>query len=93
MPVVEEKWLAAIKLVPKDELDRLTQQLAGRVKELEERYVQLLPELEQEAKAFGAKVMEHFQRLGISSCGRDSHRRVQCFPDTGGAIAGHWLAN
>ena len=71
---MEEKWLAAVKLVPKDGLEPLTQQLASRVKELEERYVQLLPELEQEAEAFGAKVMVHFQRLRISSCGRDSHR-------------------
>ena len=44
--VVEDKWLGTIREAVEDEIQRLTQQLAGRVKELEERYVQPLPELE-----------------------------------------------
>ena len=72
--VVEDKWLAAIREAAEGEMQRLTQQLAGRVKELEERYVQPLPELEQEAEAFGAKVEGHLKRMGLSSCERDSHR-------------------
>ena len=72
--VIQDKWLAAIKLALKDELGWLTKHLGGRFKELEERYVQSLLELEREVEAFGAKVMGHLQRMGMSSCGRDSRR-------------------
>ncbi len=44
--VVEDKWLASIRADIQGEVQRLTQQLAGRVKELEERYARPLPELE-----------------------------------------------
>ena len=40
----------------KDEVQRITQQLAGRVKELEERYASPLPNLEREVKAYSEKV-------------------------------------
>ena len=35
---VEDKWFASIRGAIEGEVQRLTQQLAGRVKELEERY-------------------------------------------------------
>ena len=63
--VVEDKWLATIREAVEGEMQRLTQQLAGRVKELEERYAQPLPELEQEVEAFGAKVEGHLKRMGL----------------------------
>ena len=44
--------------------------LAGRVKELEERYARPLPELGREAEAFGAKVEGHLKRMGLTvDCG------------------------
>ena len=64
--VVEDKWLATIRESAEGEVQRLTQQLAGRVKELEERYARPLPELEQEVEAFGAKVEKHLKRMGLS---------------------------
>ena len=64
---VEDKWFASIRVAIEGEVQRLTQQLAGRVKELEERYVRPLPELEREVEAFGAKVEGHLKRMGISS--------------------------
>ncbi len=64
---VEDKWFASIRVAVEGEVQRLTQQLAGRVKELEERYVRPLPELEREVEAFGAKVEGHLKRMGISS--------------------------
>ena len=64
--VVEDKWLAAIREAVEGEVQRLTHQLAGRVKELEERYVQPLPELEQEVEAFAAKVEGHLKRMGLT---------------------------
>ena len=63
---VGDKWFPSIGGAIEDEVQRLTQQLAGRVKELEERYGRPLPELEREVKAFGAKVEGHLKRMGLS---------------------------
>jgi len=63
--VVEDKWLASLQAAVEGEVQRLTQQLAGRVKELEERYAQPLPELEREVKAFSAKVEGHLRKMGV----------------------------
>jgi len=59
--VVDDKWFAAIE----GEGQRLTQQLACRVKELEERYAQPLPELEQEVEALRKKVEVHLEKMGL----------------------------
>ena len=64
--VVEDKWLASIRTAIDGEVQRLTQQLAGRVKELEERYACPLPELEQKVEAFSDKVAGHLRRMGVS---------------------------
>ena len=64
--VVEDKWFANIRAAIEDEVQELTQQLVGRVTELEERYARPLPELEREVEAFGAKVEGHLKRMGIS---------------------------
>ncbi|WP_243668974.1 hypothetical protein [Methanoculleus chikugoensis] len=62
--VVEDKWFASIRAAVEDEVERLTQRLAGRVKELDERYARPLPELEREVEAFGKKVEAHLKRMG-----------------------------
>ena len=64
--VVEDKWFVSIRAAVEDEVQGLTQQLARRVTELEERYARSLPELEREVEAFGAKVEGHLKRMGIS---------------------------
>ena len=64
--VVEDKWFENIRAAMEGEVQRLTQQLAGRVKELEERYARPLPELEREVEAFGDKVARHLKRMGVS---------------------------
>ena len=61
--VIEDKWFAAIRGDIEGEVQRLTQYLAGRVRELEERYEKPLPELEKEVKAFGAKVKGHLKKM------------------------------
>ena len=63
--VVEDKWFASIRAAVEGEVQRLTQRLAGRVKELDERYARPLPELEREVEAFGKKVEEHLKRMGL----------------------------
>ena len=64
--VVGDKWVASIRSALDSEVQRLTQQLAGRVKELEERYASPLPELEREVEEFGAKVEGHLKKMGLS---------------------------
>ena len=64
--VVEDQWLKNIRAAIEGEVQRLTQQLARRVKELEERYARPLPELEREVEAFGDKVAGHLKRMGVS---------------------------
>ena len=44
--VVEDKWIATVDNAVRDEVERITQQLAGRVQELETRYSDPLPALE-----------------------------------------------
>ena len=64
--VVEDKWFASIRAALESEVQRLTQQLAGRVRELEERYASPLPELEREVEEFGTKVEGHLKKMGLS---------------------------
>ena len=64
--VVEDKWFASTRAAIEGEVERLTQRLAGRVKELEERYARPLPELEQEVEAFGEKVEGHLKKMGLA---------------------------
>ena len=63
--VVENKWFASIRIAIEAEVQRLTQQLAGRVKELEERYARPLPELERKVQAFSGKVEEHLKKMRL----------------------------
>lgn len=63
--VVQDKWFASIQAAIESEVQRLTQRLATRVKELEERYAQPLPELEREVEAYQAKVEQHLRKMGI----------------------------
>ena len=64
--VVEDKWFASIQAAIEDEAQRVIQQLAGRVKVLEERYAHPLPGLEQGVGEFSEKVEDHLQRMGFS---------------------------
>jgi len=63
--VVEDKWFASIRAAVEGEVQRLTQRLAGRVKELDERYARPLPELEREVEVFGERIEEHLKRMGL----------------------------
>ncbi len=63
--VVDDKWLAALEQAVQGEIERVTQQLATRIKELEERYAEPLPEIMQEVESLQAKVDEHLHRMGL----------------------------
>ena len=64
--VIEDKWLAGIRVAVEEEVQRLTGRLAARVQELKQRYAEPLPELERQVAKFGAKVKRHLKRMGLS---------------------------
>lgn len=63
--VVERKWMDALETAIHGEVDRLSQQLAGRVKELAERYEQTLPDVAGEVEGLAAKTDEHLKIMGF----------------------------
>ncbi len=65
--VVEDKWFASIRNAIEGEVERVTQQLAGRVKELDKRYNTPLPKLEREVGVFRKRVEEHLKKMGMAS--------------------------
>ena len=63
---VDDKWLADIRTAIESEVERITNQLAGRVRELEERYEAPLPTIEREVEALAARVTGHLEKMGIT---------------------------
>jgi type I restriction enzyme M protein len=64
--VVEDKWMAAIENSVKNEMQRISQRLTARVKELAERYELDLPSTLYEAKFLEDKVIAHLSKMGYS---------------------------
>jgi type I restriction enzyme M protein len=64
--VVDEKWLTDLEEQIRSEVERVTQQLANRLKVLHERYAKPLPMLEAEVEGLSAKVAGHLQAMGLS---------------------------
>ena len=64
--VVEHKWLAALGAAVHSELDRVSQSLTGRIKQLAERYATPLPALTIEVEELSAKVAEHLKKMGVA---------------------------
>ncbi|RLK51359.1 type I restriction enzyme M protein [Alkalispirillum mobile] len=62
---VDDKWLTDIRAAIESEVERITNQLAGRVRELEERYAEPLPAIEREVEALAAKVTGHLEQMGV----------------------------
>ena len=63
--VIDDKWFATIQAAVTGEVQRLTQHLTERVKELDERYAQPLPDLQNEVEDFSMKVEEHLLKMGV----------------------------
>ncbi len=64
--VVDDKWLAALDAAIHGEMDRVSQQLTQRVKELAERYETPLPQMVSRMAEFEAKVDRHLEAMGFS---------------------------
>ena len=64
--VVDDKWLATLSTAIQGELDRVSQTLTGRIRQLAERYAMPLPLLTDEVAALAAKVDDHLKKMGAA---------------------------
>ena len=64
--VIDDKWLAALAAALQAEVERVSQTLTGRVRELAERYATPLPALAAEVETLSARVEAHLRRMGVA---------------------------
>jgi type I restriction enzyme M protein len=64
--VVDDKWLAALDADIHGEMDRVSQALTGRVKELAERYETPMPKMVGNVATLEAKVNQHLEKMGFA---------------------------
>jgi type I restriction enzyme M protein len=64
--LVDDKWLAALDAVIHGEMDRVSQSLTQRVKELAERYEAPLPQMNERVDELEEKVNKHLEKMGFS---------------------------
>jgi len=63
--VIEDKWMKALEESVKSEMERVSQKLAGRIKELAERYEAPLPNLQKEVEEYSKRVEDHLIKMGF----------------------------
>jgi type I restriction enzyme M protein len=66
MLVIHDKWLARLGQDLQAELDRVSQALTRRIRELAERYAVPLPQLADDVEALSGRVEVHLQRMGVA---------------------------
>ena len=64
--VVDDKWMTHLSAAVQGELERVSQTLTGRIRELAERYATPLWQLVDEVELLAARVEAHLQRMGAS---------------------------
>jgi type I restriction enzyme M protein len=64
--VIEKKWLPAIEIAVKNEMESAGQRLTGRIRELIERYKSPLPEIDKEIANLEKKVNAHLKIMGFT---------------------------
>jgi type I restriction enzyme M protein len=64
--VVDDKWLTALDAAIHGEMDRVSQRLTQRVKELAERYETSLPRMTIRVAELESKVNQHLERMGFA---------------------------
>jgi type I restriction enzyme M protein len=63
--VVDDKWLARLADAMQGEVDRVSQSLAGRIRQLADRYANPMPKLVREVEEMAARVDAHLARMGF----------------------------
>jgi type I restriction enzyme M protein len=61
--VVQGKWLASLEQAVAAEVERVSQQLTSRLKQLGERYGEALPQISVRVEELEAKVAGHLERM------------------------------
>lgn len=64
--VVDDKWLATLHTALQSEVERVSQALAQRVKELADRYATPLPQIDCQVSELEARVNRHLERMGFA---------------------------
>jgi type I restriction enzyme M protein len=64
--VVDDKWLAALDTAIHGEMDRISQALTQRVKELSQRYEAPLPRMASHVTELEARVNQHLKKMGFA---------------------------
>ena len=62
--VVDDKWLATLAAAVQGELDRVSQTLTSRIRQLAERYATPLPTLAKDLITLSSRVDEHLKKMG-----------------------------
>ena len=63
--VVDDKWLAALSSAIHGEMDRISQALTQRVRELADRYDTPMPKMVSRVADLEAKVNQHLEKMGF----------------------------
>ncbi|MBB6187533.1 class I SAM-dependent DNA methyltransferase [Rhodanobacter sp. MP7CTX1] len=64
--VIDDRWMAHLEAAVQGELERVSQTLTGRIRELAVRYATPLPQLTDEVAVLAARVENHLKRMGAS---------------------------
>jgi len=64
--VIDDKWQATLQGSVSNEVERVTQYLTNRVRELEERYAEPLPKLAERVEDLSSIVEDHLKAMGVS---------------------------
>ena len=64
--VVDDKWMTRLSAAVQGELDRVSQTLTSRIRELAERYSMPLPRLTDKVATLATRVEEHLKDMGAS---------------------------
>jgi type I restriction enzyme M protein len=64
--VIDDKWMTRVESTLQEELDRVSQTLTGRIRELAERYVTPLARLTDEVATLAGRVERHLREMGTS---------------------------
>ncbi len=64
--IIDDKWMAQLAADVQGELERVSQTLTGRIRQLAERYAAPLPDLTDEVAALTERVTRHLQAMGAA---------------------------
>jgi type I restriction enzyme M protein len=63
--VVDDKWMGTLAAVVQSELDRVSQALTGRIKQLAERYAVAMPAIASKVEELNTTVDDHLKKMGF----------------------------